>query len=83
MKKVKSASDRPISAIMGRHRPKLKSLLAKYYISIEKPIRPETGRLHSVNMHFKLKLRDFGSAVERETDAGDFVRDQSFPRSTF
>ena len=83
LKKAKSASDRPISAVIGRHRPNMKLLLAKYFIWIKKPIRPETGRLQSVNRHFEVKLSDFGSAVERQNDFGDFIKHQSFTRSTF
>ena len=49
----------------------------------KKPIRPETGRLQSVNRHFEVKLSDFGSAVERQNDFGDFIKHQSFTRSTF
>ena len=75
---------------IGRYRPlwagtgrKHKILLAKYFIWIKKPIRPETGWLQSVNRHFEVKLSDFGSAVEQQNDFGDFIKHQSFTRSTF
>ena len=75
------------SADIGRYGPapaeNIKFLLAKYFIWIKKPIRPETGRLQSVNRHFEVKLSDFGSAVERQNDFGDFIKHQSFTRSTF
>ena len=76
-----------LSADIGCYGPALaeniKFLLAKYFIWIKKPIRPETGRLQSVNRHFEVKLSDFGSAVERQNDFGDFIKHQSFTRSTF
>ena len=89
-KKSKTALKTAKSADIGRYWPapagtgrKLKFLLAKYFIWIKKPIRPETGWLQSVNRHFEVKLSDFGSAVERQNDFGDFIKHQSFTRSTF
>ena len=83
LEEQKLAADQPIAAIVGWYQPELKFLLAIAIICLEKPIWAETERSLSINMHFEMKLSDFGSAVEGQTACGDFFRGQSFTRIVF
>ena len=83
LEEQKLAADRPIAAIVGWYQPKMKLLLARAIICLEKPIWAETERSLSINMHFEMKLSDFGSAVEWQTASRDFISGQTFTRIVF
>ena len=78
-----SLEKQKLAAIVGWYQPKMKLLLARAIICLEKPIWAETERSLSINMHFGMKLSDFGSAVEWQTASRDFISGQTFTRIVF